>query len=35
MVHWAIKCAISKWLLKEEEDLFVLATTPTKVYFLS
>lgn len=33
MVHWAIKCSISKWLLKKEVDLFVLVTTSTKVYF--
>ena len=33
MVHWAIKCTISKRLLEEEVDLFVLVTTPTKVYF--
>lgn len=33
MVHWAIKCSISKRLLKKEVDLFVLVTTSTKVYF--
>lgn len=33
MVHEAIKCAISKLLLKEEVDLLVLVTALTKVYF--